>query len=382
MKKWIIYLSLIGITLGYVWEFIILFCILAVTGNLKNIFKRIYPKALFLLSIFLIIESIVIFYLHYDIKKFLEQVLLILSFFLLYRVYAEKYLADIGLFITCYLNFSLFMAIYAIVTFCLGITFGGRACIWSGEAGDLSLLLLPSIVYYLYKREWNYRIAVLGIAFVLASSAASFLALVIVFLVKFVVKNKRTVCKLFLGIVVCLFLFLSFCNHFVDDEAQLSSTLTKYQESIEAVTAIRDADYQDLELFNASTYAFMTNMKVAIEAPSRIIGTGLGTHKDSYEKLNSNRYNTYYLYGLNKEDAYSLSLRVFSEFGLIGLFFLLLFVVKNLNIKNVVNIMAFSYIINACITSGHYTDHGAILFFFMYFYSSQSCNRKINCINR
>lgn len=382
MKKWIIYLSLIGITLGYVWEFIILFCILAVTGNLKNIFKRIYPKALFLLSIFLIIESIVIFYLHYDIKKFLEQVLLILSFFLLYRVYAEKYLADIGLFITCYLNFSLFMAIYAIVTFCLGITFGGRACIWSGEAGDLSLLLLPSIVYYLYKREWNYRIAVLGIAFVLASSAASFLALVIVFLVKFVVKNKRTVCKLFLGIVVCLFLFLSFCNHFVDDEAQLSSTLTKYQESIEAVTAIRDADYQDLELFNASTYAFMTNMKVAIEAPSRIIGTGLGTHKDSYEKLNSNRYNTYYLYGLNKEDAYSLSLRVFSEFGLIGLFFLLLFVVKNLNIKNVVNIMAFSYIINACITGGHYTDHGAILFFFMYFYSSQSCNRKINCINR
>lgn len=372
MKKWIIYLSLIGVTLGYVWEFIILFCLLAVTGNLKNIFKRIYPKDLFLLSIFLIIESVVIFYLHYDIKKFLEQVLLILSFFLLYRVYAEKYFADIGLFITCYLNFSLFMAIYAIITFCLGITFGERACIWSGEAGDLSLLLLPSIVYYLYERKWNYRIVILGTAFVLASSAASFLALVIVFLVKFVVKNKRTVCKLCLGIVVLLYIFIFFFKNIFDSEASESGTLMKYQESIEAITAIRDADYQDLELFNASTYAFMTNMKVAMEAPSRIIGTGLGTHKDSYERVNPSKYNTYYLYGLNREDAYSLSLRVFSEFGLIGLFLLSLFIIKNINIFNVFNIMTFAYIINVCITGGHYTDRGLILFFCLYYYTNKA----------
>lgn len=134
MKKWIIYLSLIGITLGYVWEFIILFCILTITGNLKNIFKRIYPKNILWLSVFLIIESTVIFYLHYDIKKFFEQVLLILSFFLLYRVYVERCFIDVGRFITCYLNFSLFMAIYAIITYCLSIRYGDRACIWSGEA--------------------------------------------------------------------------------------------------------------------------------------------------------------------------------------------------------------------------------------------------------
>lgn len=362
---------MIGITLDYVWEFIILFCILTITGNLKNIFKRIYPKNILWLSVFLIIESTVIFYLHYDIKKFFEQVLLILSFFLLYRVYVEKCFIDVGRFITCYLNFSLFMAIYAIITYFLGITFGGRACIWSGEAGDLSLLLLPSIIYYVYKRKWNYRVVILGIAFVLASSAASFLALVVVFLIIFVVNNRKILYKFLLGIIIVLYIFILFFKYISDNGTEESGTLMKYQESIEAVTAIKDADYQDLELFNVSTYAFMTNMKVAVEAPSRVIGTGLGTHKDSYEKLNPSRYSTSRLHGLNKEDAYSLSIRVFSEFGFIGFIILVLFIYKNYNQNNILNLMTLSYIINACITGGHYTDRGLILFFFLYYYTNK-----------
>ena len=371
MKKWIIYLSLIGITLGYVWEFIILFCILTITGNLKNIFKRIYPKNILWLSVFLIIESTVIFYLHYDIKKFFEQVLLILSFSLLYRVYVEKCFIDVGRFITCYLNISLFMAIYAIITYFFGITFGGRACIWAGEAGDLSLLLLPSIVFYLYKRKWSYEIVIIGAAFILASSAASFLALVVVFLIIFVVNNRKTLYKFLLGIIIVLYIFILFFKYIFDNGTEESGTLMKYQESIQAVTAIKDADYQDLELFNASTYAFMTNMKVAVEAPSRVIGTGLGTHKDSYEKLNPSRYSTYRLHGLNKEDAYSLSIRVFSEFGFIGFIILFLFIYKNYNQNNILNLMTLSYIINACITGGHYTDRGLILFFFLYYYTNK-----------
>lgn len=364
MRKWIIYLSLFGITLGYMWEFFILLFILVITDDVKNIIKGLtYNNVLFLLSL-IVIEGFIILYLDYDIKRFFEQVLLILSFFLLYRVYVKKYLSNLGSFIKCYLNFSLFMAIYAIITYFIGITFGERACIWSGEAGDLSLLLLPSIIYYLYERKWNYKIAILGMAFVLASSAASFFALIIVLLVIFFIKNKRMVFKLFLGTTMCLFLFLFFYKNFIDSETHESGTLMKYQESIEAVVAIKEVDFQDLELFNASTYAFMTNMKIAMEAPSRIIGTGLGTHKDSYEKLNPSRYSTYYLYGLNREDAYSLSLRIFSEFGFVGLFFLLLFIGKNLDINNVFNIMAFGYIVNACITGGHYTAHGIILFSF------------------
>lgn len=369
MKKWIIYLSLIGITLGYVWEFIILFCILTITGNLKNIFKRIYPKNILWLSVFLIIESTVIFYLHYDIKKFFEQVLLILSFFLLYRVYVERCFIDVGRFITCYLNFSLFMAIYAIITYCLSIRYGDRACIWSGEAGDLSLLLLPSIVFYLCERKWNYKLLIMGVAFVLASSAAGFFALIVVFLLRFVVKNKRMIWKLFWGVIIFLCFFIFFFKNFLDNGNHESETLIKYQESIEAAFFLNNTDFQDMEVFNASTYSLMTNMKVAIEAPSRIVGTGLGTHKDSYEKLNPGRYNTYRLYGLNKDDAYSLLLRIFSEFGITGLFFLFLFLKKNIDINNVGNIMALSYIINVCITGGHYTDHGRVLFFIWFFYS-------------
>lgn len=371
IRKWIIYLSLFGMTLGYTWEFIILFCILIIMGDLKDIFKQMYSKGLFLLSVFLVIESTIIFYFHYDIKKFFEQVLLISSFFLLYRVYVKKHLSNLGSFIKCYLNFSLFMAIYAIITYFFGITFGGRACIWAGEAGDLSLLLLPSIVFYLYKRKWSYEIVIIGAAFILASSAASFLALVVVFLIIFVVNNRKTLYKFLLGIIIVLYIFILFFKYIFDNGTEESGTLMKYQESIQAVTAIKDADYQDLELFNASTYAFMTNMKVAVEAPSRVIGTGLGTHKDSYEKLNPSRYSTYRLHGLNKEDAYSLSIRVFSEFGFIGFIILFLFIYKNYNQNNILNLMTLSYIINACITGGHYTDRGLILFFFLYYYTNK-----------
>ena len=124
-------------------------------------------------------------------------------------------------------------------------------------------------------------------------------------------------------------------------------------------------------MFNASTYAWLTNIKVAIEAPYRICGTGLGTHKDSYERLNPESFNSYRLYGLNKDDAYSITTRIYSELGLIGIFVMILFLYKNINRHNVGNMMALGYLLNRLITGGHYTTTGMFLFLFLFYYTNK-----------
>ena len=131
------------------------------------------------------------------------------------------------------------------------------------------------------------------------------------------------------------------------------------------------ANFHNIETLNASSYAFLANMYVAKSAPSRILGTGLGTHPINYAKIYPKSSTRYRLYGLNSNDAYSLSIRIFSELGIIGLLCLFIFIYKNFNPKSLFSFMALGYLINACITGGHYTANGAILFFVFFYFAGR-----------
>ena len=49
--------------------------------------------------------------------------------------------------------------------------------------------------------------------------------------------------------------------------------------------------------------------------------------------------------------------------------FLLFFLYRNFNSKCLYSFMALAYIINACITGGHYTANGSMLFFVFYYFA-------------
>lgn len=127
-----------------------------------------------------------------------------------------------------------------------------------------------------------------------------------------------------------------------------------------------------LRQLNASTYAILDKSVCGRNRHLLVLfGTGLGTHHINYEKIYPSRSTTYRLYGLNANDAYSLSIRVFSELGILGLFLLFVFMYKNFNSLSLFSFMAMSYLVNACITGGHYTANGGMLFFVFFYFAGK-----------
>jgi hypothetical protein len=94
-------------------------------------------------------------------------------------------------------------------------------------------------------------------------------------------------------------------------------------ETTDALNAAVRTDNPDFGA-NATTFAMVTNGYVAWRAfeKSPIIGNGLGTHATSYDKYSPDIVNPhFFMWGLNRDDANSLFLRLLSETGLVGVLF-------------------------------------------------------------
>ncbi len=121
------------------------------------------------------------------------------------------------------------------------------------------------------------------------------------------------------------------------------------------------------EGLNLSSYALATNFWVATHAPSRIFGTGLGTHGTNYKILYQSDDP---FYGINSEDAYSLFNRIFSEFGIVGCFIYLFTIIRLFNKKSPSNMIAFTVICALLLRGGNYVLYGCIFFHFLLIYTS------------
>lgn len=162
-------------------EFAAVFLAVLLTGNIFKIFRGFNRKHFLYLLLFVGIEMFIMALLDYDMRKFFEQVGLVVTTAIGYRAYFIYVLKkDISFFVKSYLNMSVVIVGYALVAYALNITISGRLEGWGGEPGDIALLILPALVYYFYHKEISIRCALTVLAFMLASSTASFAALFII----------------------------------------------------------------------------------------------------------------------------------------------------------------------------------------------------------
>ena len=79
-------------------------------------------------------------------------------------------------------------------------------------------------------------------------------------------------------------------------------------------------------------FAIVSNLKISLAKLEdwNIIGTGMDSHRISYYKYINRLYKTNIYYKLNVDDAASLFTRIFSEFGLIGIIIMLIYILKKL----------------------------------------------------
>ena len=345
----------------------------------------------------------------YSIEKSIQQMIFITLFiFCYYQIFnlRAKQKEHLYTLFRAYLSVSLFMALMAIVqvviyyilridivdylninaffvktqgTVHVTETFiRGRA--FAPEAGHLSTLLLPAVFYTFFygdpKNVFNLRQKIiLLIGSLLTFSPLTYIAYAVVGINYLSLRFRHFRTPIFIaGVAFLAYTFIT---------AREKTTFAAESSGIEGIQMRILDTYKVFETFsnprtiiekNTSTAVLQSQLYSAFKAPSRWIGTGLGTNSQSFQNAFLSFYSrtdNYAFLNLNADDAYSLGIRLFSETGLIGLLLYLWFIIRHFNRYNYLNICVLSIIIAYFFRGGSYFSYGIIFFHFFYYYTSK-----------
>jgi len=193
----------------------------------------------------------------------------------------------------------------------------------------------------------------------------------------------------YLGIFVSLFLYqenkLAFRNLFVFMIIYLSATMAYvYIDDFRLRVDDTMQSYvsNDVEGANFSTYALISNMFVTEQVFKNypVFGAGLGSHPESHKlyisKLSGQE--TFLdkgsnLANLNAEDANSLFLRILSELGIVGIFLVFFFMIKDYSSvtanSSIISRAILIYFIYKLFREGNYFSPEMYFFVFLYYFN-------------
>lgn len=244
------------------------------------------------------------------------------------------------------------------------------------EPGNFSRVITPALGYYLFKdhrdrKEWT-RFLVILLTFFLTFSTMSYVIFFAMVGYKYLIIKKNIIVRAaatVLSCIVAVFIFniITATEGKIgqgEDRTLLSDVSIKIRD---VVGGFKDFTPETIETLNLSSYATLMNVWVALNAPNRVFGTGLGTHEQNYQNV---YYSDSEFYGLNMQEGYALANRLYSELGLAGIFLFVWFLYKCHNKKNIINICVFFALLTVTFRGGHYTRYGTIFFLFLYYYTS------------
>lgn len=253
------------------------------------------------------------------------------------------------------------------------------------EPGFMVSLMLPAVSALVFSREIREYIGFLGgfaifFAYVFSFATIGYFMLGLIFIVWLIRLLMSLSVKKLLFFTVLIAIIIGCFETLINDPDDKYNLKTKIVDTFENIFSDNPYDFESL---NTSTYALLSNLWVANNAPSRIFGTGLGTHQYNYEfseYLPTEKITS--VIGkeeLNSTDAYSIGVRVFSEFGWVGLVAIILWFIKFLYPRNIVNLGVAFYLVAMFLRGGHYFRYGFVFFIFLYIYSSIRKELLVQC---
>lgn len=381
-----------------------LFCLLYLIYSHYNS-EKYYKTAITFLVLILLHGVTMCFFTNYNVGKLFQQFFLVSIVLFGYVQLFHSSDKNIEYWFSVYLNFVYVLAVVGIILFIVKLVTGINIFPYTLdlretqdslrvrsillEPGHFALFVMPSISYIIISKSFfkfnKIKSIIIFVAAVLTFSSSMYVGILISLVYRFYDRIKRL--KIVFYLVGIIILWNVVAVDYSDSEYKegngIVGSFQKIQQSAEAVSILMSSDTSPelFERFNASTYATMTNAWVAINAPYRLVGTGLGTHQQNYESLYTSSYE---LYGLNMDDGYSFFIRILSEFGYIGIILYLFFLIKCYNKDNILSICFLVLLISALIKGGHYTLNCMLLFQLLYFKCSNLLvdeTQIINCLN-
>ena len=345
-----------------------------------------------------ILQLILIAALEYDVSKCIQQIFLISIFLLTYEqiflsapkkksslfykyIEATYYVALFGLFQELiYILFRVNICEYLIGNHLTQLTTNYLIRITStlSEGGCLGTILIPSTIYLFY---YNDPQKILGrkkyfilTAALLTFSPFVYLSLLLIPSIK-LYKNTRTF-KYIVGsvfILLSIFIFQLVLNKETGKESGgTDGIIMRISDTWNLVHEIVKNDFYSLSQYNTSTGVLGKSLYIGFNAPSRIVGTGLGTFEQNH-KLVASRILTGKepFADLNVEDGYSLLTRILTEWGYLGIVLYICFLFYFYNKNNYINVSVFFVLLCFFIRGGSYVDWGTVFWHFLYVYTSR-----------
>lgn len=322
----------------------------------------------------IIILSYWIFFLKYGVVKIWNKYLKMCKLFCLIGIvqWVIYYLFDINIFQRKYF----FWGIKSNSILYEGILYFSSM---SGEPGNYAQVVMPAVFYLIEKSLKVKKIKVQDLIFIISYictfTAIAFMGFILYVFFKVIVliKNKE-IKKFFYGIGTFLIILPVFIKIF-----NIGMIKIKIFETSNYILNLMDVD---LNKVNLSTIALFSNLKAAILSRHFIFGNGLGTIQQVYYKYLVNE--NYFFYGLNSKDGYSMVVRIFTEFGLVGFLIIIYILIRNFFyckknfLLSTINFSIMIGISSYLIRGGSYYMYGSILFYIFLIFSKKEYRKYIN----
>lgn len=361
--------------------------------------RRIFlkKKFLFLFLIIVIYSLIILTKNSYSYGKMLQQSIvcgvIILSYFNLFKYYSLKKIWNT--YMKMGIIFSYLAILQGIVYYLIQVNiFIKPYNIWgleksyilaekliqvtsiAGEPGMFAQVLLPAVIFTLEKilkrKKIRLNDIVILIAYLWTFTAIAFFSLGVYGIIKFMIllKDKQ------LKNILIFILILGIGSVLILSKIKTEAIERKIIESFNSILNFDTLNYYKL---NLSSFALFSNIKAAINSNNYFLGNGFGSIEEVYYRYFLLKDHTFY--GWNATDGYSLLVRIFSEFGIVGIILIVFYVLRNINLNKkeyymrTINLSALLGIISYFIRGGSYFMQGTIIFFLFLIFTKKPKRR-------
>ena len=302
-----------------------------VLANALLLFLRgelVIPRAqIYFLAGLTLVSALATTLAHNPIHAMISQIVGISFFSIYYYSVFHRTKFTLAQIIDIYMGWAVFVALWGYPLWLIHKLRGEtlyRFHSWFAEPSHYVYATLPAVSYCLLKMQRDKRLDYITLpllfSYVLADSSTGYLAIGITIILMGDFRSLRKIVVATGLAAAAMFLIYYYSGNL---QVRVNDTLNAEIKS-EATSSISVRDEAENPQFgeNATTFALVTNGYVAWKAflDSPIIGNGLGSHTISYEKYAGDIVSPkFILWGLNRDDANSLILRLASETGLMGL---------------------------------------------------------------
>lgn len=293
-----------------------------------------------------------------NIKPFLKQLLpIFIIYFSIKMIILNNNIKDIFM---RYLDLALLAALIGFIQLALklvGIKFltplnGFFIDSVALEPSHYVLISLPAVVYYIEKKEYNWKFLVIFATVLLTFKVTALVSIVVYIVLRNFKKLKK---QLLLG-SIAIVVFLIIVNQVPEFSDRFYSMLNFFE----------DSNISNVQ--NLTTFSFVSNLEIAEGNFIRTygFGIGIGGHEEMYYRYMTKNIFLSYYYGINAQSAHSLTIRILSELGIMGILTYIYLFYKVMQIKNLeysaIAWASLSHFIVKSFKLGGYFDYGSLFF--------------------